>query len=315
MEERDYRVALSFIEGVGPVTYRTVLHRLQEKGLRVEEMFAQDQEFLATELKLRDRIAQSIASLGENLPGISETFDLLDEREIQVVLFDEEFYPKRLLKSMKDSAPPVLYCYGNLDLFSGPSAAVVGSREPDENGLPLARKAGAFLAKEGRVVVSGCARGVDTAAQMEAMDVGGTTIGVLAHGLLSTRSSDMIPESGDRSSCLLVSEFPPTQSWSAGSAMARNKTICALSDAVLVIQASARGGTLACGRSALKMPKPLFVISPQGDLPAWAGNATLVKEGGFPLEVDEYFSEIDFSPILDERVIRRMKGPEQETLF
>ena len=139
---------------------------------------------------------------------------------------------------------------------------MVGSRNPDEDALELAQKAARELVRAGRVVVSGCAAGVDSAAHREALDAGGNTIGVLSQGILATRTLEAFAATADPSSFLLVSEFPPKRTWDAGAAMSRNRTICALADAVIVIQAGVRGGSQHAGASALKMGKPTFTFAP-----------------------------------------------------
>jgi len=100
-------------------------------------------------------------------------------------------------------------------------------------------------------------------------------------------------------------------------AMIRNKTICALSDFVIVIQAAKKGGSISSGNEALKMRKPLFVIAPDSpDRPGYGGNFSLIKKGAYPLDLDRETEEVDFSPVFDPaNTPKPPKEPEQESLF
>lgn len=316
MDERFFRIALSLADGVGPVTYRKILARLAQEGKAVEELFSVNAEFLATEMLLRSNVIKGILNVRESFDDIRATMTTLEEREILAVLENEQDYPERLRLSLRDSAPAVLYCWGNVNLLHEASVGIVGTRQPDEDGLTQARRAARYAVDAQRVVVSGCARGVDSAAHSEALDVGGSTIGVLAQGLLTTRFSELVEAVFDPASCLIVSEFPPRRGWSAGAALGRNRTICALSDALLVVQASGRGGSLECGRAALSLRKPLFAIKHYDALTAgWNGNEKLIGEGACPLTLDSDSGEVDFSPFLSSQRYASRILPHQQRLF
>ncbi|HNT36345.1 MAG TPA: DNA-processing protein DprA, partial [bacterium] len=284
MDERFFRIALAQADGVGPVTYRKILCQLRVDGKTMHELFEADAGFLTAEMSLKDRVIKGILKVRESLGAIREMTEVLMEREILPLLEEDDLYPRRLCDAFGDWAPPVVYCWGNCELLREASVGIVGSREPDEESLTLARRAARASVRAQRVIVSGCARGVDSAAQMEALDTGGATIGVLAQGLLTRGFSGFAETISDPASCLLLSEFPPYKGWNAGSALARNRTICALSDAVLVVQAAGRGGSLECGLAALRMHKPTLTIEPlDAHAPRWSGNERLINEGAFPL--------------------------------
>lgn len=299
MTEREYRLILSFAEGVGPVTYRDIIQYLEQESLSAENLFQEDHSLLDG-LEIKEKTKLSIQKLTEYLPRLSETFDMMADRDVTIVMYDEEIYPRRLSEALGKAAPVALYCFGNLELFVQDSIAVVGARKADEDALSWARRAGREAVDRGKVVVSGCARGIDSAAQFEALDAGGNTIGVLGHGIMSGRLENLLPVGLEQSSCLLVSQFGPMKRWSSASASIRNRTIAALSDAVVVIQAAGRGGSLNCGRGAQKIEKPVYTIEPlEPDLPSWEGNSKLLKEGATALKVNEQSGEIDFSPVFE----------------
>jgi DNA processing protein len=311
MEERDYRILLSMVDGVGPVTFRHVIEQLGEEEATLEELFSGGFD----RLKLPERVAQGIGSLRKDLDRFSETLRRLEEREVTVIIESEERYPERLTETLGKNAPPVLYVYGRTDLLHERTGAVVGTRSPDPLGVELAKQAASALVGMGRTVVSGCAKGVDSIAHNEAIEGGGNTVGVLPQGILTLPGSSF---SGvDPSSYLLLSEFPPTQVWTAGCAMARNKTICALADFLVVIQAAEEGGTLHSGSSALKMGKTVFVMTPPKEAGAeWEGNRKLVKKGAIPVEIDDETGRADWSRLSEAKTVSRSdEEPTQGKLF
>jgi DNA processing protein len=311
MEERDYKIALAMVDGVGPVTYRRIMEQLEEEKITVEELFSDGFDRSA----VSERIAQGIESLRRDFDRFGETLRRLEERNVTVIIVDEEAYPERLTETLGKNAPSVLYVFGRVDLLHEPTGAVVGTRSPDPLGVELAKKAASALVEMGRTVVSGCAKGVDSIAHSEAIEAGGNTIGVLPQGMLTLPGSSF---SGvDSSSYLLLSEFPPTQIWTAGCAMARNKTICALADFLVVIQAAEAGGTLHSGSSALKMGKPVFVMTPPRDVGLeWEGNRKLIQKGAVPVKIDDQTGEADWSVLSEAKTVSRPEeGPAQGRLF
>lgn len=183
------------------------------------------------------------------------------------------------LRELK-SAPPVLWMLGDATIIQRPAFSLCGSRHATPRGIKWAKHFGEQVAKSGAVLVTGLARGVDQAATMAAIEAEGTSIGVLAEGFERWQSKDF--ESHIAAGRLVVvSEFRPDASWSAGQAMQRNTTICALGQGLFVIEAGATGGTLAAGRTALRAGVPLYAVKyPQQSV----GNEILIREGARPLE-------------------------------
>jgi DNA processing protein len=138
---------------------------------------------------------------------------------------------------------------------------------------------GGTVAKFGGTLVTGVAKGVDMAATVAALREGGTAIGVLAEGI-SAPPRRLLRTFIENGQMLLLSQFEPTVPWTVGAAMTRNETICRLGNAMFVIEAGASGGTLAAGRTALRIGVPLYAIAyPSGG----QGNDILIDEGAHPL--------------------------------
>src|SRR5260221_2310316 len=161
----------------------------------------------------------------------------------RVVLLGDEWYPPRLREIA--NPPPVLYVRGSL-VAEARRVAVVGSREPDEQGMEIARSFGDALARAGITVVSGGARGVDTAAHDRAFWRSGPSVAVLGCGI------DVVypPENGEiferiaRSAGAVVSEFPPGTPPTQQNFPRRNRTIAGLCDAIVVVRAALQSGAL-----------------------------------------------------------------------
>ncbi|MEN3365335.1 MAG: hypothetical protein V7606_2609 [Burkholderiales bacterium] len=190
----------------------------------------------------------------------------------------DALYPQRLKKKLGQSAPPLLYGAGNPSLLHHGGLAIVGARDANETALQFSRDVAGACAREGIAVISGGARGVDSAAMQGAGETDGTVVGVLSSDLLkaSVNRTNRIGLKDGR--LVLVSPFNPEAAFNAGNAMARNRYIYALSDYALVVDsAEGEGGTW---NGAIENIRngwvPLFVRMP-GDKP---GNGALVMQGG-----------------------------------
>ena len=235
------------------------------------------------------RLALSHLPLDLEAEALGETFD---RKGIRVVLASSEEYPPAL-RGMK-RPPPVLYAQGDPAVMQKAGFGICGSRKASDRGIQIAGWFGAEVAKLGAPEVSGYARGVDTAAHLGALQEGGTTVVVLAEGILRFRMKKdfaYLPEAASR--MLVISEFHPARPWSAHAAMQRNATICGLSDAMVVVEAQATGGTLNAGMECLAQGKPLFVAQFGGDggTPTPEGNLELIKRGGIPVARHSELSE------------------------
>ncbi len=167
-----------------------------------------------------------------------------------------------------------------MELLERPAVGVCGSRDASDGGIRAARACGAEAARLGIAVVSGYAKGVDTAGHLAALEAGGTTIAVLAEGIDHFRMKAPYRELGTAvgANMLVVSQFPPAQRWTAGAAMTRNQVIVGLSRALVVVEARDTGGTLKAGEVALRGSRPVFVLDSMGS--ASPGNQRLISAGG-----------------------------------
>lgn len=205
----------------------------------------------------------------------SQVLDLLN-RGIDVLFWGGDGYPQQLKAA--PGAPPILFVRGNQRLLEQPGVGMCGSRNVSPLGVQAAAACGFEVASHGMVVMSGYARGVDMETHLAALTHDGTTVIVLAEGINHFRIKKAFPlELFTRERVAVVSQFPPSQPWSAGAAMTRNAVIVGLGRALVVIEAGEKGGTLAAGQHALRARRPVFVLDFGDGTPA--GNRMLLEQG------------------------------------
>jgi len=186
-------------------------------------------------------------------------------------------YP-RLLASL--SPAPMLYVQGSVEADDALSVAIVGSRHATAYGLDVAGRLASDLAARGVTIVSGLARGIDTAAHRGALDAGGRTIAVLGSGI------DVIypPENRDLAlevarSGAVVSQFPPGTAPHPFHFPVRNQTIAALALGVIVVEAAERSGALITARHAADLGREVCAVPGRITSETSRGCHRLIQDG------------------------------------
>lgn len=212
----------------------------------------------------------------ERQDGVKTLATALQSIGVVLLLPGDRQWPRALTDL--PAPPPFLFAQGALALLDEPAIGICGSRNASERGLRAARTAGQEAARNGMHIISGYARGVDTQTHLAALEEGAGTVIVLAEGIQHFRIKRDFRQMGlspDR--VLVLSQFPPSQRWTVGAAMARNAIICALGKAMVVVEAGETGGTLNAGRQALKLGRPVLALQFGDETPA--GNRLLFDEG------------------------------------
>ncbi len=213
---------------------------------------------------------------------------------IRSVSWDDARYPK-MMKNL-DGMPIILYLKGNSDCLdeSGNSVAVVGSRKPSNYGLRATADIVRDLALQGTVIISGLARGIDTAAHRAALNAGGKTIAVTACGLdlvYPPENRDLFDEIADKG--LLLSEMPPGQEAVRRYFPARNRIMSALSDVVAIMEAGEFSGTLHTASFAAAQGRDVFVLPGSIYSTYCLGNLMLLRDGAeILLSADDILSRL-----------------------
>ena len=231
------------------------------------------------------------------------------ELGVRIVGLDEPDYP-HLLREIHDP-PFVLYVRGSLIASEGPrSIAIVGSRAASPEGCALAHAMARDLAAAGVTVVSGLARGIDSAAHGGALAAGGRTVAVLGSGIdqlyppENGRLAERIVESG-----ALVSEFPLGTGARPRNFPRRNRVIAGWGRAVVIAQAALRSGALVTARCALDEGRDVLAVPGHPAHEASAGTNQLIIDGA-PLvrNAADVAREVGLAVEVDERDVGDVDG-------
>jgi DNA processing protein len=266
-------LALGLTPGLGPTRAR----RLVENFGSVAAVFRAS----LTELEAAGLLAVSAQAI-----GTGKSLELAQEESakaiaagVTIVALDDANYPPRL-KQIYDP-PLVLYVRGDATLLLQPAIAVVGTRHPTPYGSGMAERLAIDLSAHGLVILSGMARGVDTAAHRGAIAAKGKTIAVFGTGVdvpypkENTRLSEQILALGGT----LISEFPLATFAAPQNFPIRNRIISGMSVGVLVVEAAEYSGTRITARCALEQNREVFAVP--GNVTnknSWGPN-TLIKQG------------------------------------
>lgn len=215
-----------------------------------------------------------IGSLDEEIEAYRRQFDTYESDDITVLGIEDDQYPD----AVRDGpAPVILYAKGNVELLTGPTVGVSGSRETNETGQQWIRSLSSDLVDDGYTVVSGGARGADTAAHQGALETKKSTISVLGTGVNvayppeNQSLFDRIINTGG----LLVSMRPPDAEPTRHAFIDRNELIAALSDGIVFVATDGSGGTMAQYETAAEQDRPAFIPPANLNIEPSDGLATL----------------------------------------
>lgn len=214
-------------------------------------------------------------------------FELARRQNIRLLAFDDPEYPENLRAA--EDAPPVIYVRGQINCLRQPlSLSIVGARNASLNGRKLASQISCELTSQGIMIVSGMARGIDTAAHkgaMFALNRTGSTVAVLGTGI------DIAYPAENQKLCeqiagqgAVISEFPLGTEPSAGNFPRRNRIVSALTDGTLVVEASLHSGSLITARLALEQGRDVFAVPGFPTDERSADPNKLIKDGAFLVE-------------------------------
>ncbi len=266
-------LAISLTPGLGPTKAR----KLAEHFGSAEAVFrASLTELEATGIQIVS--AQSLAT-GKSQELAGEEIAQAAAAGVTLVSLDDPSYPPRL-KEIYDP-PLILRVRGNLNALNSPGITMVGTHHPTPYGSGMAERLACDLAAQGLVIISGMARGVDTASHHGAISAKGKTVAVFGTGVdviypkENTRLSEQILALGGA----LISEFPLGTFAAPQNFPIRNRIISGMSAGVLVVEAAEYSGTRITARCALEQNRDVFAVP--GNVTnknSWGPN-TLIKQG------------------------------------
>ena len=218
------------------------------------------------------------------------------EAGIVPLLLSDPSFPRQLLEIV--DPPPVLWTTGNAAALSIPAVAIVGSRAGSTYALTVADRLSADLAARGICVVSGLARGVDSAAHRGALSAGGVTVGVLGCGVdIAYPPENLALITEIKVSGAIVSELPPGTEPRPGFFPRRNRIISGLVRAVVIVEAGEKSGSLITARCALEQGRDVLAVPGNVLTGRNKGGHALLRDGARVVEsAEDILDEIGLRP-------------------
>jgi DNA processing protein len=266
-------LAVSLTPGLGPTKARKLVEHF---GSAEAVLRASLTELESTGIPAVS--AQSLAT-GKSAELAREEIARCAAAEVTLVSMEDPFYPPRL-KEIYDP-PLILRVRGNPDVLTRPGIAMVGTRHPTPYGSGMAERLACDLAAQGLVIISGMARGVDTASHRGAITAKGRTVAVFGTGVdvIYPKENSRLAEQILALGGALISEFPLGTFAAPQNFPIRNRIISGMSIGVLVVEAAEYSGTRITARCALEQNRDVFAVP--GNVTnknSWGPN-TLIKQG------------------------------------
>ncbi len=267
-EEKIARLRMIRTRNIGPVTFSILISRYGSAEAAIDAL---------PNLTERSGIEANLTSIRDAEREILRAESL----SAQIIVKGEDLYPKALLNF--DDAPGCLTMLGHPHLIEKVSVAMVGSRNASANAVVFAENMAQELSQENICVVSGLARGIDTAAHRGALK--GGTIAVTAGGIdhiypkENTKLFHAIAEQG-----LIITEMPLGMTPTARLFPIRNRLIASISVATVVIEASLRSGSLITAKDANKRGRDVMAVPGSPLDPRSSGCNSLIKDGAILIQ-------------------------------
>ncbi len=268
-----YQIAITKINNVGPVSAKSIIAHLGS----AEALWSANEDDLIAIPQIAKITAQQILSDRDDALSKAELeVKFIDKNHVTALYYLNDNYPRRL--KYFDQSPVMLYYQGSANLNPQRTIGIVGTRKPSEYGIIQCEKIVEGLKSYGVNIISGLAYGIDTTSHRKSVETGQETIGVLGHGLdmiypASNRklSRKMIDHGG------LLTEFGQSSKPDRENFPMRNRIIAALSDAVIIIESAAKGGSIITATFADAYNKDVFAVPGRINDKMSAGPNKLIK--------------------------------------
>jgi len=266
-----YKLALSFIPGIGSVTAKTLVSYLGG----VKQVFEAGKRELSRIPGIGRARSNEIVS-GHAMRQAERSLKLIEKNNSQALFYLDKDYPLRLKNYV--SSPLILYVKGNADLNAERMVGIVGTRNPSAEGNHNCEHIVDRLKDYNCSVISGLAYGIDSVAHSRSLQQGIPTIAVLGSGLdriypqINKGLSERILGNGS-----LISEFPFGTKPDRENFPKRNRIIAAFSDALIVVESAAKGGSIITAEYANAFSKDVFALPGRLSDPKSEGCNHLIK--------------------------------------
>jgi DNA processing protein len=289
MDSREALIALNLIEGVGPVRARSLLEHFGE----APKILAASKSNLLRVRNIGDETAEAIANWEKSVDLAGE-LKRISDFGCHVLISSDENYPP-LLREIYDP-PLVLYVKGELTAKDKNAVAMVGSRQTTHYGIESARKLAYQLAYVGVTVVSGGARGIDTAAHQGALAAKGRTIAVLGTGInliAPPENAELFGRISENGA--VITQFPFNRPADKQSFPIRNRIVAGMTLGTVVVEADMHSGALITSNFATEYGRQVFAVPGRIDSPRSKGCHDLIKKGAKLCEgAEDILSEFEY---------------------
>ncbi len=274
--------------GIGPVGFKKLLRRFGDIDKAIEEV-SRKKELFSRKMAEKEIMTAEI-------------------KQVEIITTEDDLYPYNL-KQIED-APPILYAKGRTELLQNNNIlAVVGARSASLSARKITETIASDVARMGITIVSGMARGIDTAAHRGALKANGNTIAVLGTGIdviYPSENEDIYKALTTEG--LILTEYPFHTKPQASNFPRRNRIVSGLSKGVLVVEAGLRSGSLITAHQALEQGRDVYAIPGAPYDGRSDGCNKLLKEGAFLVDsaddiIENFnFSEVTFTPRTIEKI-------------
>lgn len=272
MTELEALVILGSIPFVGSIKARQLIYTFGSALASLEAESAEIKELPGFGTKIADHWGNWRKS-----EVWKRNWDLAHAQKVSIIPYTDPRYPKKLLEI--SDHPLLLYVKGELKPIDQKAIAVVGTRQASIYGLELAEHLSGDLASREYTVISGLARGIDTAAHKGALSQG-RTLAVIGSGLADIYPRENIPLAEEIArSGAIISEFPMDTPPDRQHFPQRNRIVSGMSLGVLLIEAPIKSGAMITMEKAKEHKRDLFALPGRVDNPNYAGNHQLIKSG------------------------------------
>ena len=293
LTDRERLIALNLVPGIGSASLR----RLLEAFGGLDRIFAAGAAELRQAAGLRAPAAERLAAGCRDERRLARELELAKRAGVGILTPADAGYPETL-RTIPDP-PLALYVRGLPEVASAPAVAIVGARRASLYGLECAERLACELSLRGVTVVSGLARGIDSAAHRGALKAGGRTVAVLGSGLSRVYPPEHERLAGDvAKSGWLVSEYPMETEPLPLNFPRRNRLISGLSLGVVVVEAAARSGALITADMALEQGREVFAVPGPMTAVTSQGTHGLLKQGArLVTSVEDILEELRLVPL------------------
>jgi DNA processing protein len=287
MSEIPYWISLAHIPYWGAAKINAIVVKFfHEQKCSIQDFFNLEKDKWKDVYGLNEQDISDLEKARTLVAGNAFLAETLLNEGYEIIPLNSPDYSSALKWNLKAShSPVILYIKGNRQLLKENAVAIVGSREAAETSLRFTDNIARSAVKQGKVIVSGFAKGVDRQALNSAIEARGQSIIVLPQGILTFSSGfkEYYKEIVN-GRVLVVSTFSPKAPWKVELAMARNPIIYGLANEIYVAESSEKGGTWAGVIDGLRKKRRIFVRQP--DLYEQNANSLLIEKGAIPVGFD-----------------------------